>query len=255
MPGRESVRPEKIEKVRKMVDLINRYSVACILNTYKLPASALQKIKRELHEKALVKITKKSLLLLALKNTEKKTLEEFIGNYPGLILTEMSPFKLHAFLKRNKTSVPAKAGDIAIRDIEIKAGPTNLPPGPAISTLTKVGIPAKVEGGKIAVMKDKIVLRAGETVSKDLAAALQLLKMEPMEIGLDVVAAFEKGEIYKKDVLSFDEEKLLNDLVSAHGKALNLCLSMGYPTKETIGMMLALAHMKAEALQIKMEAK
>lgn len=132
----------------------------------------------------------------------------------------------------------------------MKAGPTDLLPGPAISTLTKVGIPAKVEAGKIAIIRDKIVCKAGEKVSMELASALQLLKMEPMEIGLNVVVFDEKGVVYKKEQLFIDEEKLRNDIQLAIQNAFNLSINADYPTKETIGFMLSKAYWNAKELSI-----
>ena len=79
--------------------------------------------------------------------------------------------------------------------------------GPAIGELQKAGIPASVEGGKIAVKKDTVVVRAGEKISKEVADALAKLGIEPMEIGLDLLAVLDGGTIYKKDILFIPKEK------------------------------------------------
>ena len=242
------VRPEKIKAVEDLAKLINSYNVVGLLNLYKTPASALQKFKTFLRGKALIKVSKKSILLLALEKSGKGNLKEFIKDYPALILTNQDSFKLYNFLYKKKISAPAKAGDIAIKNIEIKAGPTNLMPGPAISTLTKVKIPAKVEGGKIAVMKDAIVCKTGEKISIDLASALQLLKLEPMETGLNIVVLEENGTVYKSEQLFVDEVKIFNDIVTAMHNAFNLSVNSNYPTKETIGFMIAKAVLNAKKL-------
>jgi large subunit ribosomal protein L10 len=253
MKGRKEPRQEKIKAVEDFSELIRNYPVVGIISLYKTPASALQKIKKELKDKAVIKVAKKSILLFALEKAGKSNLKQFVTDYPGLILTNINPFKLYLFLQKKKTPASAKPGDVAAKDIEVKAGPTDLPPGPAISTLTKVGIPAKVEAGKIAVVKDKVVLKAGEKVSLELASALQLLKMEPMEIGLNVVVIDENGIVYNRDQLFVDEEKLLNDIQLAIQNAFNLSINAEYPTKETIGFMLAKAQMQAK--QLATEAK
>ena len=252
---RQNIRPEKIKQVDDLANLINKEKVVGILDLYKLPTSALQKIKWELRGKVMIKVAKRNVLLKALEKTNKKDLIQYVGKYPALILTETDPFRLNKFLQKNKSFVGAKTGDIVKKDIVATAGPTDLPPGPAISTLQKVGIPAKVEGGKISVIKDKTILKGGEVVSQDLASAMQLLKMEPIEIGLGIVAVFEHGAIYKGDVLSYDEEKLLNDLAIAYNQALNLCLNAGYPTRETIGLLLVKANMEAKALETSLKTE
>jgi large subunit ribosomal protein L10 len=87
----------------------------------------------------------------------------------------------------------------------------------------------------------------------ELASALQLLKMQPMEIGLNVLVIDEKGTIYKRDQLFVDEEKLVNDIQLAIHNAFNLSVNAEIPTKETIGFMLSKAQMQAK--QLAAEAK
>ena len=253
MKGREEPRKEKIEAVEKLAETIKIYPVIGVLDLYKTPANALQKIKKELKGKAVIKVAKKSVLLRALEKSGKTSLKDFITGYPALMLASLDPFRLYLFLQKKKTPAAAKPGDVPISDIEVKAGSTDLPPGPAISTLTKVGLHAKVEAGKIAIMKDKVVLKAGEKVTMDLASALQLLKLQPMEIGLNAVVFEENGIVYKKEQLFIDEIKLSNDIQVAIHNAFNLSINAEIPTKETIGFMLAKAQMQAK--QVATEAK
>lgn len=253
--GRKEVRPEKIKEVEDLANSIKKYEVIGLLNLYKTPASALQKIKTYFRGKAIIKVSKKRILLRALDKAGKQGLKEFVVGYPALILTNINSFKIYNNLRKRKIPASAKAGDVAIRDVEVKAGPTDLMPGPAISTLTKVKIPAKVEGGKIAIMKDAIVCKAGQTISLDLASALQLLKLQPMEVGLNVVVMEEKGTLYKAEQLFVDEDKVMNDIQRAIQNAFNLSINSGYPTKETIGFMISKAYLGAKqiAKETKME--
>lgn len=252
---KREVKPEKIKAVEDLARLIEKYPIVALINLHKLPTKALQKIKRELHGKAVIKVSKKSILLFALEKTSKKNLKDYLGVQTCLLLTEIDPFKLSVFLKKSKSTAPAKPGDVAISNIEIKAGSTELPPGPAITTLTKVGIPAKVEGGNISIMKNKTVCKAGEKISPDLAAALNLLKLEPMEISLELMAAFENNVIFKKDDLTFNVEKFLSDIAMAYQQALNLSMNSGYVTKETAELMIMKAVRNARSLasQTKLE--
>jgi large subunit ribosomal protein L10 len=164
------------------------------------------------------------------------------------MLANENPFKLYMFLQKKKTPAAAKPGDIAPNDIEVKAGPTDIMPGPAISTLSKIGLAARVEGGKIAVAKDKVVLKAGEKVSLELASALQLLKLQPMEIGLNVAVIDEKGTVYNREQLFVDDQKLIADIQRAVHSAFNLSINAEIPMKETIGFMLAKGSLEAKAL-------
>jgi len=248
--AKREVKPAKTTAVDKLASQLKETPAIGILNMHKLPAYALQKIKRELDGKANIYFAKKSILTFAMANAGKDELLQYFGQQPALLLTDMNPFKLYKFLQTNKSPASAKPGDVAPKDIEVKAGPTDLMPGPAISTLTKVGIPAKVEGGKIAVMKDKVVCKAGQTLSADLVAALQLLKVQPMEIGLDLVAIAEGKLVYKRDVLAVDETKMLADLMLATNHAINLSVNAGWPTKQTAEIMIRKAFANAKAVGI-----
>ena len=59
-----------------------------------------------------------------------------------------------------------------------------------------------------------------------------------MEIGLDLLAVYEKGTIYDKKVLDIDEDKFMTDLMQAANHALNLAVEAGIFTKETTTLMI-----------------
>ena len=253
--GRAEVKPEKIKLVEELAGMFNKYPVVGILDLYKTPASALQKIKMNLKGRIVIRVAKKSSILFALEKAGKQKLKDYIKDYPAIIFSNEDPFKLYSSIIKENVSVPAKPGDIPSEDIEVKAGPTELPPGPAISTLSKVKIPAKVEGGKIAVIKDIVVCKAGTPVSVDLSSVLQMLKMEPMEVGLNVVVLQEKDVLYTSEQLYVDEAKLLSDIQMAVQNAFNLSMNAEIPTKQTIGFMLAKAQMEAKSLESEINAK
>ncbi|HLD57816.1 MAG TPA: 50S ribosomal protein L10, partial [archaeon] len=135
-------------------------------------------------------------------------------------------------------------------DILIPAGPTSLPAGPAIGDLQKAGIPASVEGAKIAVKKDTVVVKAGQTISKEVAGALAKLGIEPMEIGLDLLAVLDNGTIYKKDILFIPREKYVDDLKSAYLNALNLSVGIDFVVKENVKFFISKAYKNALNLAV-----
>lgn len=248
MPGRKNVSPEKMKEVENTTNLIYQNSIIGIVSMRKLPESAFQKMKKVLDGKASIKVLKKCVLLRSLEKTGMIGLEKYVGNYPGLIVSNMNPFKLYKLLQENKSKASAKPGDIALADIEVKAGPTDLMPGPAISTLASAGLQAKVEAGKIAVMRDKVVCKKGEAVNANLASILQLLKIEPMEIGIDLLGIWEHGTVYDKADLSIDQAKVLSDLSLGSLNAFNLAFNSGYPTKQTVELMINKAFRNAKSL-------
>ncbi len=255
MKKSKDVNPEKKKIVEQLSELIKKYRVVGIIDLYKMPTSALQKIKTALKGEAVIKMSKKVLIGFALENAGLGKLKDYMKGQPALIVTNMNPFKLSFFLQKNKSSAPAKVGDIAEKDIVVPAGPTNLPPGPLISTLSKAGIKAKVQEGKIAVLTDTVVCKAGEKITEDIASALNALKVEPMEIGINLVAVCENGLIYEKDILDISQESVLSDLTKAYQSAFNLSVNICYPTKENINTLLSIAEAEANALSTKINEK
>ncbi len=246
------LKKNKPEEVQKISELIDRYSVVGILNMHKMPTRQLQKIKDSLRGSAVIRMGKKRLLVRAFEKSNKKLdgMKEKIVGEPALILTNENPFRLYKILKESRSPAPAKAGDIAPNDIVIPKGPTPLPPGPAISSLQKIGLKASVQAGKIAVMQDKVVVKADEKITEDMVNVFNLLKMEPMEIGLELVCAWESETIYAKDVLDVDTSWYLNELQVCVQRAVNLSVNTAYPTKLTIEMILQKAFSEAKSLCI-----
>ena len=247
--GRETVKPEKLKTVEEIVNLIGKYKVIGLLGFNKTPASTIQIMKSLLRGKAVIKVAKKRLVLFALEKAGKQNLKEHVEGYPGLLLTDMDPFKIYNYLERNKVPAAAKAGDAPDKDIVINEGPTELMPGPAISTLTKVKIPAKVQGGKIGILKDFTAVKAGEKISLDMASALQLLKLKPMVTGLTITMMEDNGIVYTGDQLLVDEDLVLGNIQRAIQNAFNLSMNSSYPTKETIRFMISKAYLSAKALE------
>jgi large subunit ribosomal protein L10 len=245
--GRAEPRKDKIEAVDALSAKISKYPVIGVMSLHKVPADALQKIRGELSE-AVIKVERKAVIEKALEKSGRADLIKMVSSQPAVIMSAMNPFKLYKFIIKKKSKAAAKPGDIAPDDIMVSAGPTDIPPGPAISALSKVKIPAKVEGGKIAVSKDVIVAKKGDVISAELASALSMLKVQPMEIGLDISALTEGGVFYGRDALNVDEAQILADIGKAALQAFNLSLNSGYPTKQTIGLMITKAFLNAKTL-------
>jgi large subunit ribosomal protein L10 len=180
-----------------------------------------------------------------LKKTNIVDLSDHMDGQVALIATEMNPFKLYKILEDSKTSAPAKAGSIANDDIIVPEGDTGFEPGPFLGELQQVGIPAKIDKGKICVQKETVVVKAGEEVSKQVAATLSRMDINPMEVGIDLKAVYEDETVYTSDVLAIDEEQTMADLQGAIRSAFNLSVNAAIPTDETISTIITLAYTRA----------
>ncbi len=245
--------PEKKEVVKKILQFGKQYPIIGLLNMENMPASSLLVMKKQLRGKVELVMTRKTLILLGLKDLKlaggERLLEQIKG-MPALMFTKENPFALYKIIKKSKTPAAAKAGQLAPRDIIIPAGPTPFTPGPIISEFAALGIKAGVEGGKVAVKQDATVVKEGQPINPKLASMLQRLGIEPMEIGLDLICAYEKGIIYPRTVLDIDETKFMQDLIGAASGAFNLAIEATHITKDTIETLLGKAHREAKAVGI-----
>lgn len=245
------VKEEKIEEVEKLRKMIEKYDVIGIANIFGFPTKQFQEIRNMMKEKAMVKVVKKNLLKLAIKNAKKEgicELEKILPEQVAIVLGYGDAFKFYSMVSSFKSRREAKEGDIAQNDIVIPAGPTVLPPGPAISELSKAGIPAGVEEGKIAIKKDVVVAKKGDKISKQLASVLKKLNIEPIEIFLELVGVHESNRVYGKEILElikYYPEKLKE----CHSIALTLAINISYPTKESVAFLFAKAFNVANSLK------
>src|SRR3989339_411395 len=245
----------KKEIVSNIISLIREYPIIGVVNMENLPAPQLQTMRAQLRGKFFITMTKRRLIKLAFESARLKKkgiekLEHHLGGMPALIFTKENPFRLSKTLQKSKSPAPAKAGQTAPRDIIVNKGATSFAPGPIIGELAMAGIKAGVEAGKVTIKEDTVVVRAGEKIKPKVAEILTRLGVQPMEVGLDLVAVFENGLIYTRDVLSVDENDYKNRLMNASRWAFNLASYASYPTKETIRLLIGNAYNDAKALGI-----
>jgi len=245
------VKEEKLKKVEELKKMIEEFPVIGIADLYKFPSRELQKIRKVVRDGGLIKAGKKSTIIFALKEAKKEgiqELEKIIPNQPAIIFMKENAFKSYLKLVSMKFETYAKEFDIAPNDIVVPAGPTSLLAGPVISELTKAGIPAGVEEGKIAIKKEVTVVKKGERISKEVANALRKLDIKPISISLNVLGFYENGMVYTKDVLEL-VKTFPEKLALAHQQAVNLSVNVCYPTKETIKLLLIKAFNNAKAIE------
>jgi large subunit ribosomal protein L10 len=251
-----NVSNKKKRELETLKKLLTEREVIGIIDITNLPSPQLQKLRNKLKDSLQIRITKKSLIKLVLKQTEKKgieNLEKHLENcMPALLFTEKDPFKLAKLLSKNKSTLLAKAGQISPRDIKIPSGPTSFPAGPIIGELGAAGIKATIENGKVVIKEETIFVKKGEEINQKKADLLAKFKIEPIEIGLDLIAIYEKGEVFSKEVLSIDDEKVLSDMQLGVNEALNLAIYLAYPTKETIDLLLKKAESETKSLSNKL---
>ncbi len=248
------VSDKKKKEVEVLKELMNKYKVVGIIDLTGMPSPQLQKMRKKLKD-ALIRVTKKRLIKIALENLKekKKGIEQLENEMkenvmPCLILTNEDSFRLAKILRKSKSNVVAKAGQAAPNDIVIKAGPTSFAPGPIIGELGALGIKSAVEGGKITIKQDKILVKEGDEINSKVADMLAKMGIEPMQIGLNLIATYDNGVIFKKDVLDVDDKWYVDAIKSIASDGFKLAIQIGYVCKDSVEFLIKKAEMEAKAL-------
>ncbi len=240
---------DEIEKIKK---LILSHKVFGMVGIEGILAIKIQKIRRDLKDVAVVKVSRNTLTERALNQLggNIQGMNKYLDKQTALVFTNESPFKLKKVLEQTKTPSPIRGGAIAPVDIIVQKGPTSFPPGPILGELQGAGIPASIEAGKVAIKDTKVVCKAGEAVPQKLATMLLKLDIYPLIIGLDLRAAYDEKMIYEPELLKIDENQYFSDIIRANQNAFNLSVNIAYPTSATIGTLLAKAFTEAKNLGV-----
>ena len=206
---RETPIPEnKIKAVKELIDLMKVKKTVLLVSIKDIPGSQFQEISKKMRKKAIVKVPKKNLIYRAIDESKNESLKEFKNQIKEdfcLLFSDDDSYDLAADLLSKTSPSKAKAGQIALTDIEIPAGPTDLVPGPAISEKA-TGIMAKLD-------------------------------IKPFKIGFIPVCAYDlkSNKLYLE--IKIDQEGALKDLVNNYQKALGFAVNVGYYSDQTIKLM------------------
>ena len=230
--------------------VIKSNPVIAVVNVTGIPAPQLQNMRGGLRGKITLIVAKNNLINLALKEMESELpglteLSGFVDGQCALIGSTDNPFKLYKIMEGTKTPSPAKGGEIAPMDIEVKAGETSFKPGPIVGEFQQAGIPAAIEGGKVVIKKDKLLVKAGDPIPVKVAQMLAKLEIFPLIVGMDLRGVYENGLVFKSDVLAIDQDKFMRQLYGAISGSLGLALHIGYATPVTIRPLISKGHTEA----------
>ena len=224
-----------------------------LVNVEGVGAKQLQGIRDSLRGSATIKMSRNTLMIRALEKTTKKGAKDLIKYVSGpvaFVFSEQDPFALSKFLSENKAAAPAKGGQVSPKDIIVPAMNTGVAPGPFISELAGLKIPSRVKGGSIHITDDTVAVKAGGVISNAMALMLSRLGIEPMELQLKLIAAYSDGEVLTSDSFAIDLEGLFKQVLLGHQYAVNLSVNTGFPTEETMPLIIAKVNMEAKSLAL-----
>lgn len=245
----------KREEVARLTKMLVDSPVVGVAEIGGIPGVQMQEMRATLRKDVNIVGTKNRLLRLAIADAAKARpgldkLADLVDGQMAVIATDMNPFSLYKKLGAGATMAPLKGGQVSPIDVLVKKGPTAFGPGPIVGEFQKAGIPAKIEGPKVAIIKDVTPVKAGEVVSGPLALMLAKLEIKPVELKIDLKAAFEQDTMFMPDVLAIDEDAIFADMIRAARTAVELSLQTAFPTKESMKLLLTRAYKVSAALSL-----
>jgi len=247
----------KQKQVNSIAEQIKNSRTLMIVSIRGLPSKQFQDIKKSLRGNAKVKVAKKNIMLRAIKKIGKDSilpLEAQIQADSALVISDLEGYELAGILSKKKIPISAKAGQEAPEDIEVKAGPTDLVPGPAISELGALGIQIAVEDGKISIRTPKVVVTKGKIINQETASLLQKLGIYPFSAGLEPVAIYDYKDEKIYTNININSEEAREKLIYSANKALGFAQKIVYYCRETVGYFLAKANAQQKQINNKINS-
>ena len=255
--GAAEVPEYKKDTVKKIVKMLGESKTVLIASTKGLPSSQFHEIKKKMRGTAEIVVAKKSLVLRALEECKAegvKQLKDQIGADVALFFSDRDAFELSGILTDSESPTRARTGQIALEDIHIEPGPTDLIPGPAISELSAVGLKVAVEGGKLAIKIGALVTKKGDAIKENVAGVLGKLGITPMKVGFIPVAAYDHKANKVYVGIKIDKKVAYEQLKDSISKAVGFAINVKYVCKETIGFFLGQAAAEQDALSAKISS-
>ena len=244
-------------RVAELKEIISSPGVVGIIDIGGVPAKNMLDMRSSLKGIVSMTMAKKTLMRIAWKEAGRSTEELEVlfegAAQPCIVHSDsLNAYQLFDELKKTRQGRAAKEGELAPSDIIVPAGPTEFAPGPLVGEFNAVGIPAKIDKGKIAIQKETKVVSAGEPMSADLGMMLAKLGINPIEIGLILIGAIEEGLLLPADDLDLDLDGLKDDISIATSRAFNLACNAHWFSTATTPVLLAKA--SSESLAVAVEA-
>lgn len=251
--GHAHVTQWKKDEVSRLKKLLLDNPVVAVAEVSGIPAPQMQQMRASLRGSVAVVGSKNRLLAIAIQEADKErpgvgALADKLHGQSVILATKQNPFKLFKSLKAGASMAPLKGGQVAPHDIVIPKGGTPFGPGPIVGELQKVGIQAKIEAGKVVIAKECTPVKGGAVVSPELATMLAKLEIRPVELKIDLKAAFEGDTMFAPEALAVDETVIFGQLGLAVRTANEVSLQTGWITPQTSDALLGRAYKQAISL-------
>ncbi|BCU68314.1 50S ribosomal protein L10 [Sulfolobales archaeon HS-7] len=226
----------KLEEVNELEKLLKENKGFIIASVESFPADKLHDIRRRLRGRALLKVTKNSLMDIALEEAgiKNEEIRKYLTGPNVIIFTSENPFLLDLELSKNKLRKFAVGGENADEDVILPAGDTGIAAGPMLSVFGKLKIQTKVQDGKIHIAKDTVIAKKGEKIPQEITPILQKLGIQPVYIQLKIKGAYYEDIVINGENLHLNIDDYRMNVISAHLFGKQLAVEISYPAPEVL---------------------
>jgi len=247
--------PWKKDRVSELAEILSNDGIVGIVDIGGVPAGNMLDMRSSLRDRMTMTMAKKTLIKLAWGQAglSEDDLDQLLEGavQPCIVHSEsLNAFELFAELDKTRQGRAAKEGEKAPLDIIVEKGPTEFGPGPIVGEFNAVGIPAKIDKGKVAIQKTVTVVNEGDIISGDLGIMLAKLEITPIEIGLILTGAIEGGLVFPASSLNLDLDGFKSNVISATSGAFNLACNTRWFSATTMPTLLSKASNEAMAVAI-----
>ena len=247
--------PWKKDRVSELAGILSNDGIVGIVDIGGVPAGNMLGMRSSLRDRMTMTMAKKTLIKLAWGQAglSEDDLDQLLEGavQPCIVHSEsLNAFELFAELDKTRQGRAAKEGEKAPSDIIVEQGPTEFGPGPIVGEFNAVGIPAKIDKGKVAIQKTVTVVNEGDIISGDLGIMLAKLEITPIEIGLILTGAIEGGLVFPASSLNLDLDGFKSNVISATSGAFNLACNTRWFSATTMPTLLSKASNEAMAVAI-----
>ena len=247
--------PWKKGRVSELAGILSNDGIVGIVDIGGVPAGNMLGMRSSLRDRMTMTMAKKTLIKIAWKQAglSEDDLDQLLEGaiQPCIVHSEtLNAFELFAELDKTRQGRAAKEGEKAPSDIVVEKGPTEFGPGPIVGEFNAVGIPAKIDKGKVAIQKTVTVVNEGDIISGDLGIMLAKLGITPIEIGLILTGAIEGGLVFPASSLNLDLDGFKSNVISATSGAFNLACNTRWFSATTMPTLLSKASSEAMAVAI-----
>lgn len=122
------------------------------------------------------------------------TISTALSGKRGLFCTSSPPEEVLQFFKDFQEPEFARAGAIADRDVELKAGVLQGQPFAIEPTLRQLGLQTKLDKGNVVLIKDTVICKQGDVLTPEKCRLLKLFEEKTAVFQVSIVGVWHDGK-------------------------------------------------------------